>query len=327
MTQIHFRSLDLNLLRVFDALTEEGSVTGAAGLLGLTPSAVSHSLNRLRHILKDDLFLRGAKGMNPTPKALALAVPIRRALVDIQQALNGDSFVPEKTDRRFSVACGDYITAVLMPEVIARFRKAAPLAELRILPVGAVMKELDAGRIDLALGGFERIPERLASEPLFADDMVWVMRSDNPFAGCEPTLEGLAALPHLAIASPDNDRAVNGIVSDAGLERRVVRDDPRILDQYFKERGLRRTIAMTAPNPIVAMAIVAECDLAAMMPRNLAENFAERYKLALWKPPHPSALFQISTVWHRWHGDQPAVDWLRAMIRSVAEERMARPTS
>lgn len=156
--------------------------------------------------------------------------------------------------------------------------------------------------------------------------MVGVMRTSNAFATCEPTLERQAQLPHLAIACPDNDRAFGRIVSDAGLERRVVRDDPRILDQYFEERGFGRTFAMTAPYQIVAMAIVAESDLAAIMPRKLAESFTKRWQLALWKPPHPSAMFRTSIIWHRWHGDHPAVDWLRVMIRLVADERIAGAT-
>src|SRR6266853_1268777 len=160
MRSVHFNSLDLNLLRVFDALIEERSVTRAGERLGLTQSAISHALNRLRFMLNDDLFVRVADGMRPTPRASEIAPRLREGLLQLQLALAPAEFVPEHTNRRFTIACGEYVGAVLVPGFVARLRAEAPKAELRIRPNNlGVADALLAGRVDLAIGSFRRVPE------------------------------------------------------------------------------------------------------------------------------------------------------------------------
>src|SRR5712691_11850143 len=109
MNSVHFNSLDLNLLRVFDAMIEERSVTRAGERLGLTQSAVSHALNRLRYLLDDELFVRVPDGMRPTPRASEIAPRLREGLLQLQLALAPADFIPEQTDRRFTVACTEYV--------------------------------------------------------------------------------------------------------------------------------------------------------------------------------------------------------------------------
>src|SRR5713101_7437882 len=108
MNSVHFHTLDLNLLRVFDALIEERSVTRAGERLGLSQSAISHALNRLRYVLHDELFVRVSDGMRPTPRASEIAPRLREGLLQLQLALDPADFLPERTDRRFTVACTEY---------------------------------------------------------------------------------------------------------------------------------------------------------------------------------------------------------------------------
>src|SRR5262245_1984408 len=163
MNEVHFNSFDLNLLRVFDALIEERSVTRAGERLGLTQSAISHALNRLRFMLHDDLFVRVPDGMRPTPRASEIAPRLRQGLLQLQLALDPSEFVPERTDRRFTIASTEYAGTVLMPAFIARVRALAPNAELRIRPSNmGVAEALLAGRADLAIGSFRRVPEPFA---------------------------------------------------------------------------------------------------------------------------------------------------------------------
>jgi len=131
MSDVHFHSIDLNLLRLFDALAEERSVTRAGARLGLTQSAVSHALNRLRHVLADELFVRGPDGMRPTARAEEIAPRLRQGLHQLQLALAPTSFAPADTQRRFAIAAAAYTCTVLMPGVVSRLRSAAPAAELR----------------------------------------------------------------------------------------------------------------------------------------------------------------------------------------------------
>ncbi len=317
-----FDSLDLNLLRVFEALIEERSATRAGARLGLTQSAISHALNRLRYVLKDALFVRGPDGMQPTERAAEIAPRLRQGLLLLQLALAPVEFVPERSDRRFAIACTEYAGAVLIPALIARLRDAAPHASLNVLPSNlGVAETLRSGRADLAIGSFRRVPEWAASEPLMRETRVWVLRSDHLAAHEELTLDRLAALPHLVIAATGEDeRAIEGYVVDHGLERLVTRSDAGSLQGALAARGLRRNVAVTTPHLLAALAAVSQSDIAALLPRRLAMALMGRYRLVLFEPPYPSPPFEMMSLWHREQGDQPAVAWLRTLLREIAAE-------
>jgi DNA-binding transcriptional LysR family regulator len=320
MNSVHFNALDLNLLRVFEALMQERSATRAGDRLGLTQSAISHALNRLRYILRDDLFVRGPEGMQPTERAAEIAPRLRQGLLQLQLALAPSDFVPERSDRRFTITCTEYGGAVLMPALIARLREEAPQASLTVLPSNmGVAEVLRAGRADLAIGSFRRVPEWAAAEPLLRETRVWVLRADHPAAREELTLERLAELPHLVVAATGEDEhAIEGYVVDHGLERLVTRSDAGLLQGALVARGLRRFVAITTPHFLAAVLTVSGSDIAALMPRRLATAFMGRYSLAIFEPPYPSPPFEIMSLWHRDHGEQPPIAWLRKILREVA---------
>src|SRR5689334_14947770 len=158
-------NLDLNLLRVFDVLLEERSVTRAGARLGLTQSAVSHSLNRLRYQLEDDLFVRGPSGMQPTPRAVEMGPQVHAALNQLQAALAPSDVEPVTSERRFAVLAGAYACAILVPRIVGRMAAEAPLAELGIGELTPDAPErLDARRADFMVGGVLAAPERFARE-------------------------------------------------------------------------------------------------------------------------------------------------------------------
>jgi DNA-binding transcriptional LysR family regulator len=322
MNAVHFNTLDLNLLRVFDALIEERSVTRAGERLGLSQSAISHALNRLRYLLNDELFVRVPEGMRPTPRASEIAPRLREGLLQLQLALGPVEFVPERTDRRFTITCGEYVGTVLMPSFIARVRTLAPHGELRIRPSNlGVAEALLAGRVDLAVGSFRRVPEPFAHEPLFHETRVWVLGADHPAAGEELTLERLADLPHLInVATGEDEHAVDGYVVDHGLERLVTRHDAGLLQGALAARGLRRKIGLTTPHLLATLAVVSRSDMAALLPRRFAAAFADQYRLKLFAPPYPSPPFELMALWHRDHGADAAIIWLRSVLREVAAE-------
>jgi DNA-binding transcriptional LysR family regulator len=320
MTNIHFNSLDLNLLRVFDALIEERSVTRAAERLGLSQSAISHALNRLRYVLNDELFVRMPDGMRPTARAAEIAPRLREGLLQLQRALGPAEFDPARTERRFTIACTEYVGTILVPAFIAQLRAVAPNAGLRIQPSNmGVAESLLAGRIDLAIGSFRRVPEPFVYEPLFRETRVWVLNADHAAGQDDLTLERLASLPHLIIsATGEDEQAVDGYVSDHGLERLVTRSDAGLLQGALATHGLHRTIGLTTPHFLAALAVVSQSDMAAPLPRRLAAAFAEQYRLKLFEPPYPSPPFDIMALRHRDHGDEPAIIWLRGVLREVA---------
>ena len=322
MNNVHFGALDLNLLRVFDALIEERSVTRAGERLGLTQSAISHALSRLRYVLDDDLFVRGAEGMQPTRRASEIAPRLRQGLLQLQLALTPADFVPEETSRRFTVICGEYVGAIFVPALVARLREAAPRAEIRIRPSNrGVAEPLVAGRADLAIGSFRRIPEWFAAERLFEETRVWVLSNRHPAAWQELTLERLAELPHIIIsATGEDEQAVAGYVVDHGLERLVMRSEVGLLQGALAARGLTRVIGLTTPHFLAALAVVSHSDMTAPLPRRLAAAFAGAYRLKLFEPPYASPPFEIMALSHREHGNEPAILWLRDLVRRVAAE-------
>jgi len=322
MQTVHFDHLDLNLLRVFEALIQERSATRAGARLGLTQSAISHALNRLRYVLKDELFVRGPEGMQPTERATQIAPRLRQGLMQLQFALAPSEFVPERTDRRFSITCTEYAGAVIVPALIARLRALAPNASLNVLPSNlGVTETIRNGRADLAIGSFRRTPEWFESELLLQESRVWVMNADHPAAQEELTLKRLAALPHLVIAATGEDgQAIDGYVVDHGLERLVTRSDVGLLQGALAARGLRRNVAVTTPHFLAALAAVSQSDIAALLPRRLVTPFVAHYRLALFEPPYPSPPFDVMSLWHREHGEQPPLAWLRQLLREIALE-------
>jgi DNA-binding transcriptional LysR family regulator len=322
MNDVHFNSLDLNLLRVFDTLIEERSVTRAGERLGLSQSAISHALSRLRYALNDELFVRMPDGMRPTVRAAEIAPRLREGLLQLQLALGPTEFDPARTQRRFTIACTEYAGTVLVPRFMARLRALAPNAELRIRPSNmGVAEALLAGRIDLAIGSFRRVPEPFVHEPLFRETRVWVLGGEHPAAQGELTLELLASLSHLIIsATGEDEHAVDGYVSDHGLERLVMRSELGLLEGALAARGLHRVIRLMTPHFHAALAVVSQSDMAAPLPRRLAAAFADQYRLKLFDPPYPSPPFDIMALWHRDHGEEPAIVWLRRVLREVAAD-------
>lgn len=321
MNQTNFASLDLNLLRVFDALMEERNVTRAGARLRLTQSAISHALNRLRFMLGDELFVRGADGMQPTARAAEIGPRLRQALHHLQLALAPASFSPGTTDRCFTIGATDYFSALLLPEITARLRIEAPNAELRVRAIDDIdiVEELDAGRMDVVTGSFGRVPERFAQEPLYREEMVWVLRVDHPAADKPLTMEVIAKLPHLSVALVGNvSEATDGFVTQHGLERRVIACNRGGVDQILAEHGMRRRVHVTVPHFLAVPRVVAHSDLIALMPRRLAARFIGKYPIKMISPCHDAASFEVAALWHARLGARDDVTWFRGVLREVA---------
>ena len=316
-----FSNIDLNLLRVFDALFEERSVTRAGSRLHVTQSAVSHALARLRDILDDELFVKSPDGMTPTAKARAVGPRLRAGLLQVQAALSVDAFDPATTEHHYTIAADAYACTVLLPSVVGRIRADAPGVDVRIAPgVADIGEALDTGRVDLAISAYGRVPERLGLHVLLRDRLVWVLRADHPMAQGPLTLERLASLPHLVRAVTDErTEAMDGMIVEHGLERRVAQDGDGALIDALAGIGRRRQVRLTVPSTHAALAVVGETDLAALVPWRMASAWADHYRLKWMEPPYPGPETQLSMVWHLGHGGDPALKWLRDTIAAVAD--------
>jgi DNA-binding transcriptional LysR family regulator len=298
---VRLSAIDLNLLVVFDAVMQERSVTRAGQRLGLSQPAMSHALARLRHMLKDDLFIRSPKGMLPTPRAEQIALPVRAALDGLQHSLEPPQFDASTATRNFRVAVDNYAAAVLVGPLAARITKIAPEVTLEFLPSGTldIFDLLDRGELDLAIGHFAEQGERFLRQQMLQDEFVAVLRKNHPAATASKlSIEKFSTLPHLEISS--------------------VHHATDFIDTALARRKLRRRIALRAPFLSAAQILVAS-DMVSVFPRRIAEELVRYRPLVIRSLSHPSPIIETAMVWARRLDNQPAHRWLRDTVRTVTD--------
>lgn len=304
MHDVHLSSIDLNLLVVLESLLETRSVTTTADRVGLSQSATSHALARLRTTLADPLFVRSRAGLVPTERALALVGPLRDALDRLRQLVAPPAaFDPATARRRFVIGTADYGELLLMPTMVQRLARTAPGIDLWLVTSeDDPLEQLARGDTDVFIGplvvGSDRADIR--ERRLFDEQFVCIVREGHPMADKAWTLEQFAALDHALIAP----RARPGGTVDSLLER----------------HGLARRIAIGLPHFLVAPFIVASTDFVLTMPERIARTFAGFLPLKLVEPPADLPGFTITLKWHERRHHDPAHAWLRAELAAVAKE-------
>jgi DNA-binding transcriptional LysR family regulator len=313
MNAMHLASIDLNLLRVLDVLLEERSVTRTGARLGLTQSAVSHALNRLRYQLDDELFLRNARSMQPTRRALEIAPSLHAALGQLQSALTPADFDPAVSDQAFNVVAGAYACAVLAPTVVAQLQARAPGVLLRIAENPPdLVEQLDSGRVDFVIAGFTAAPERFARERLMGEKLVWVVRAGHSIAKGPVGLEDIAGIPHVVVAT---QREAAG---PSAISLRSSWEDLGAFDAELARRGLKRRVGVVAPDTFSAMAIVVRSEMTALIPRRLALLSAQSGRLSLIEPPYDSPPVEVTLLYRQDRLTQPPMAWMRQILIDAA---------
>ncbi len=317
-------NIDLNLLRVFDALYELSSVTRAAERLGLTQSAISHALGRLRYAIGDPLFVRHAGGLQPTARAIEIAPGIREGLQQLRGALSPSPFDPATDSRRFRINAGVYFCALLIPPLAARLRAHAPNVSLAISAPGPdLLASLDNGSIDIALGAFGRAPQRLMRQPLYREQMVWIARRDNPVVGAPEMLSSLPAEQRLEVAV-GRPYPGHGVYSwENGLERLVIAA-PR---PGMPAAGDDLTEPSSVHDALTAIATVAATDLVALVPRQLALNSAMSQRIAIIETIAAPNEIEMAMLWHGRLAGDIGLGWLRTQLRACLEDALSLPGS
>ncbi len=315
MNLMHLSGIDLNLLRVLDVLLEERSVTRAGARLGLTQSAVSHALNRLRYHFADELFQRNGQGMQPTTRALEIGPSLHAALGQLQSALTPADFDPAVSDRRFNVVAGAYACAVLLPAVVARMQARAPYALLQIAENPPdLVEQVDSGRVDFVIAGFAAAPERFARERLMVEDLAWIVRAGHPLADAPASLEALVETPHVVVSTRRDSTERSTIAIRSSWE------DLGALETELARRGLRRQVGVVVPDTYSALAIVARSDMAALIPRRLALLSAQGGRLSLIDPPYASPRVDVTLLYRKDRLAEPPIAWMRDLLSDAAGE-------
>lgn len=302
--------VDLNLLVVLDALLAERHVTRAAGRVGLTQSAASHALARLRALLDDPILVRGAGGqLVATARAQAIAPRLRRSLDDLAVALRGEpAFDPATARRTFRIASVDYAELVVLPQLLERLARDAPGVDLWVVPMpDDAAVALAAGEIDLAIGVWPgRLwPAGIFQKKLFDDHFRCVVRAGHPMAKQKMTLARFCELPQLLVAP----RGTPGSFVDTALEK----------------LGRSRRIALAVPHFLVAPHLIAASDLVATLATRVARVFAEPFGLVLLPPPLELPGFTHSLVWHERAHHDAGQRWLRDQIAAVSASLVRHP--
>jgi DNA-binding transcriptional LysR family regulator len=321
MNLVHLRKFDLNLLTIFDAIMKERSIGGASERLGLSQSAVSHALGRMRKLVGDELFIRQTDGMRPTARAMQLALPVHQALSAITTALTSKDFVPEHTERIFAIAASDYSCTLIIPRLVARLALTAPGIDIFAVAVNGldVIRQLDDGRIDMAIAWFAAVPERFGRTKLLDESYVFIVRHGHPLAAGEVTISRALNYPHVVVDYLGNvENLTDGFSSERGALRRVLMDRAVIeAPQRFEQYG---RIAAKVPSYSNAAAVVARSDMVASIPKRLAADLCTARRLVVLDPPFDTTPVAIEAVWPRRTAADPAITWLRQQVELAAAD-------
>lgn len=310
LNEVDLSRVDLNLLVLFEVVIKERHVGRAAARLNLSPSAVSHGLGRLRRLLDDPLFLRTPKGVVPSARATELAEPIAEILARVKRVISSaEPFAAATSTRRFTIGAPDGLSATFLPPLLASLRGPAPDVDIgvrELLPDSAVrsaerfwdpaLSELEARAMDIAVLPLEEVPARFVARELYEDDFVIVMRAGHPFAA-KPTLARFCEMRHLLVS----------LTADAFA----------FVDQSLERQGLARRVALTVPNFMMALTIIAETDLIAALPRRLALRHAQRFGVTSAEAPLALPRFRISAVAPSVALMDAGVAWLLDMLTSA----------
>lgn len=290
-------AINLNLLVALGALLEEANVTRAAARLGVTQSAMSHSLRELRELLGDQLLVRGPRGMLRTPRAEALRGPLRRGLSELERVVAGQvGWSPARDARVFRVAAGDLVSVQLLPSLLERIGREAPRVDLdvRAADLPRSVAQLESGELDV-LVALEVDAPGLRRRALLHDRFACLVRAGHPHVADGLDLDLYCRLPHVLIAP----RGESGSFVDTALAG----------------LGRARRVALRVPYFLVAPLVVARSDMILTAPASLARELAAHYPLVVLPVPFDLPGFTLHLVWHERFDDDPGHRWLRdAMI-------------
>ncbi len=296
--------LDLNLLRAFDALATEGSVTVAAERIGLSQPAVSNALARLRQLFDDPLFVRTPRGMRPTPFAQQLTQPVREALRLIQGALQQHAgFDPQSSGNTFRFYMSDIGEMVFLPGLLERIKHDAPGIKIEVvrIPIKDIHAALEAGELDLAIGFLPGLTSGMHAQSLFREHYVCMMRADHPRIGAK-------------ISAKQFRKSAHVLVSYVGTGHQVI-------EETFLAEGLNARIAARVPHFLVVPMILARTDLIVTVPSRVAAVFAQGGNFKVLPLPLRMPSFEVRLHWHRRFHQDPANRWLReVMVELYAEQ-------
>lgn len=300
--RINLRSVDLNLLVMFNALMIERHVTRAAARAAMSQPAMSNALTRLRALFKDELLVRTAHGMEPTPRALELSDAVHQILLQTERLMHSDAlFDPETSERTFTIRMSDLVSSLILPGCVERLASAAPGVALDVLHMAPErsVRALEADQLDFAVS-FELSHGRsIRWASLLSDRMVCAMRSGHPLSSGRLTLKRFLAARHLRVAMSPTDL--------------------RFVDSKLAERGLNRSIAVSIPQWLLVPEMLRDSDLVGVVSERFGHKLASQ-GIVCRPLPFPSPEFDWRIYFHHRHAHSKPHSWMKQLISDVATD-------
>ena len=297
------RQIDLNLLVIFNQLLRDRRVSSTAEKLGLSQPAVSNALKRLRVLLKDDLFVRTSRGMEPTPYAMHLIEPIGYALGTLENALNRrDTFDPQTIERVFTVSLTDIGEIYFMPTLMDALAQRAPLVRIQTLRnnEGHLSADMESGVVDIAVGLLPGLTTGFFQRRLFKQRYVCLFRKGHPEASNPITLTQYKTLPHVGVTSVNTGHGE--------------------VDQWMQKKGIRRQMRLQVPHFVAVGHILQSSDLIATVPERFAQRCEGPFQLVTSPLPVKLPDIAIHLFWHGKYNRDPANMWLRQLMVELFSE-------
>jgi DNA-binding transcriptional LysR family regulator len=300
MNTVHFNDADLNLIKVLDALVREVSVARAAKRLGVTPSAISHALGRLRVLLKDPIVVRSGRSLRLTPRALVLA-PVAASMCEAARGLLVDTpdTDPKVWQDTIRILGSDYALAAWVFPALVAARTDAPGLRIAAISLDAAEweRQLIDGAADIAVRDEQPANPKLRWITLAQEHYVVIMRPGNPLSRGRLNLENYCRAEHALVS-----------VVGGGFQGAV--------DVHLTASGLTRNVIVSVPTFLAGIDLVRQSDLLLSMPRRLGLKF--RGLVVSRDLPIPSPSFDVTLVWHaRTDGSRPHA-WFRALIKKMS---------
>lgn len=299
--RINLRSVDLNLLVMFDALMAERHVTRAAARAAMSQPAMSNALTRLRALFKDELLVRTANGMEPTPRALELRDAIHQILLQAERLMHSDAlFEPATSKRSFTIRMSDLVGSLVLPGCMHRLSSVAPGISLDVLHIAPErsIRALEEEQLDFAVS-FELSHGRtIRSESLLSDRMVCAMRRGHPLSKGRLTLKRFLEARHLRVAMSPTDL--------------------RFVDSKLAAQGLSREIAVNVPQWLLMPEMLRETDLLGVVSERFGSKLTSQGIVC--KPlPFESPEFEWRIYFHQRHAHSKAHSWMKQLVIDVAQ--------
>jgi DNA-binding transcriptional LysR family regulator len=311
---MNISKIDLNLLIYLDVLLREKNVTRAAGQLNITQPAMSNGLKRLRTLFGDPILVRTSDGMVPTERARALSPVIRKILLELEEALQGEEeFNEQNSQRVFRIMASDYAASTLLPNLLKRINQIAPNVTIDIMtPSDVTFHDVEAGKIDMAINRFDELPQSFHQKTIWRDSFSCLLSADNDVVA-DFNLNTYLSAKHVWVSK-------TGFGVGVGMDPKDVQKLGWV-DEALARLGEKRDIKVFTRNYHVAMQLAYEDDLIATLPSKAAELHAKDNSFVIVKPPFEIPDIELKMIWSPLLHHDASHIWFRQLVIEAAEDR------